>query len=80
MTYYMPVVTVRISEQDKRKLAKRGKISDGVREAVRRYLDSEESQLLFEKMRAMQERDRVATTSEEFVKMIKEERYRDSRR
>ena len=76
--YDMPVVTVRISEEDKRRLAKRGRISDVVREAVRRYLDSEDSEEVLLRLRALQRKDRVSTSPEEIVRMIKEERHRDS--
>ena len=76
--YYMPTVTVRISEEDRRRLAKRGKISDTIREALRRYLDSEESEAAYERLRVLQERYRVSTPPEEIVRMIKEDRYRDS--
>lgn len=76
----MPMVTFRISEEEKKRLASHGRISDTVREAVRRYLDSEDSEAVFKKLRKLQQRDRVKTTREEIVKMIKEDRYRDSRR
>jgi hypothetical protein len=78
--YYMPVLTVRISEDEKKRLAKRGKLSDAVRDAIRKYLDAEDSKVLFDKLGELQRYDRVTTTPEEIVKMIKEDRYRDSGR
>jgi hypothetical protein len=74
----MPTVTVRISDEDKRRLARRGKISDTVREALRRYLDTEDSDAAYERLRVLQERYRVRTPPDEIVRMIKEDRYRDS--
>lgn len=76
----MPVLTVRISEDEKKRLAKRGKLSDAVRDAIRKYLDAEDSKVLFDKLGELQRYDRVTTTPEEIVKMIKEDRYRDSGR
>lgn len=76
----MPTVTVRISEEDRRRLAKRGRISDAVREAVRRYLDSEDSEEVFRRLKALQQKDRVRTTPDDIVRMIKEDRYHDSDR
>ena len=76
----MPMVSVRISDEDKKRLAKRGKISDEVRVAVRRYLDTEESDAVFDRLKELQERYRVKTTPEEIVKMIREDRHRDSGR
>ena len=76
----MPMVSVRISDEDKKRLAKRGKISDEVRVAVRRYLDSEESNAVFGRLKELQDRYRVKTTPEEIVKMIREDRHRDSGR
>jgi Mg/Co/Ni transporter MgtE len=73
----MPTVTFRISDEDKRRLAKRGKISDEMREAVRRYLDSEDSEEVFLRLQDLQQRNRVRTTPEEIVRMIKEDRYHD---
>lgn len=76
----MPMVSVRLSEEEKRRLAKHGNVSDAIREAVRKYLDSEDSDEVFERLRLLQERDRVTTPPEEIVRMIREDRYRDSGR
>ncbi|MDG6916166.1 MAG: hypothetical protein JRM85_01050 [Nitrososphaerota archaeon] len=76
----MPTVTVRISEEDKRRLAKHGRISDAVREAVRRYLDSGASDEALQRIRALQLNDRAGTPPEEIVRMIREGRYSDSGR
>jgi Arc/MetJ-type ribon-helix-helix transcriptional regulator len=78
--YYMPLVSVRLSDDEKRRLRRHGKVSEVVREAVRSYLDSEDSADTFSRLRALQEKYRVKTTPEEMVRLIKEDRYRDSGR
>lgn len=72
----MPMVSVRLSEDEKRRLKKHGRVSDVVRQAVDRYLDSEDSREVFERLKALQEKYRVKTTPDEMVRMVKEDRYR----
>lgn len=76
----MPMVSVRISDDDKKRLVRRGKLSDSIREAVRFYLDSRDSEAVLDRLRELQRRDKVTTTPEEIVRMIKEDRLRDSGR
>jgi Arc/MetJ-type ribon-helix-helix transcriptional regulator len=77
--YYMPTISVRISAEQKRRLAKHGNVSETIRDAVRRYLDDEESEAIFARLRALQRENDVKTTPDEIVRMIKEDRVRDSR-
>ena len=78
--YYMPMVSIRLSEEEKRRLKKRGRVSDVVRRAVQKYLDSEDTDEVFERLRDLQEKYRVKTTPEEMVRLIREDRHRDSGR
>jgi len=75
----MPVVSVRITTEQKRRLAKRGNVSETIRDAVRQYLDEEEAQVVSARLRTIQRENRLETTSEEIVRMIGEDRARDSR-
>jgi hypothetical protein len=76
----MPMVSLRISEEEKRRLTKHGKLSESMRRAIRLYLDSSDSEEVFEKLGELQRRSRVLTTPEEMVKLIREDRRRDSGR
>jgi len=77
--YYMPIISVRITVEQKRRLAKHGNVSATMRDAVRRYLDDEDSEAIFARLRALQQENGVKTTREEIVRMIREDRLRDSR-
>jgi hypothetical protein len=72
----MPMVSVRVSEEEKKRLARHGKLSDSIREAIRLYLDSEESKEVLAQLRSLQERDKVKTTPREIVRMLREDRSR----
>ena len=72
----MPTVSVRLSEDEKRRLAKYGRLSDSIREAVRLYLNSKDSEKVFAKLRELQRSNKVTTTPEEIVRMIREDRTR----
>ncbi len=76
----MPMVSVRLSDEEKRRLKKRGRVSEVVREAVRMYLDSEDTAEVFERLGELQEKYRVSTTPEEMVRLIREDRRGDSGR
>ncbi|MDG6985125.1 MAG: hypothetical protein JRM73_00055 [Nitrososphaerota archaeon] len=78
--YDMPMVSVRLSDEEKRRLKKRGRVSEVVREAVRMYLDSEDTAEVFERLGELQEKYRVSTTPEEMVRLIREDRRGDSGR
>ena len=72
----MPVITVRISEDEKRHLRNQGKISDVVREAIRFYISSRKRERTLRKLKELQERYKVKTTVAEDLKLIKEDRAR----
>ena len=72
----MPTVSVRLSEDEKRRLARYGRLSDSIREAVRLYLNSKDSEKVFAKLRELQRANKVTTTPEEIVRMIREDRTR----
>ena len=72
----MPTVSVRLSEDEKRRLARYGRLSDSIREAVRLYLSSKDSEKVFAKLRELQRSNKVTTTPEEIVRMIREDRTR----
>lgn len=72
----MPTITVRISEEEKKKLLQRGELSKSVREAVRRYLDEDISRELLARLDELQRKNPVKTTISKEVRMINEDRDR----
>ena len=72
----MPSITVRISEEEKKSLLRRGNLSETVREAVELYLDTKRSQELIGKLERLQRKDRIMASPEDEVRMISEDRKR----
>ncbi len=72
----MPTITVRISEEEKKKLLQRGELSKSVRKAVRRYLDEDRSRELLARLDELQRKNPVKTTISKEVRMINEDRDR----
>lgn len=72
----MPVITVRISDEERKKLEKEGKISEVVRAAIRFYLNSREVQKSIRKLRELQKKYKVKTTVEDELKLLREDRER----
>jgi hypothetical protein len=72
----MPTITVRISEEDRKRLLKYGAVSRSVREALQVYLDAKKSQELIARLEELQHRNPVRTTSVEEIHLIEEDRGR----
>jgi uncharacterized protein YlbG (UPF0298 family) len=69
-------VCVRISEEEKRQLKKYGKLSATLREAMKFYLSTKESEKLLSKLEELQARNPVKISALEEVKLIQEDRTR----
>lgn len=76
MMYYMPTITVRISEEEKKKLIQRGELSKSVREAVKLYLNTDRSHELLVRLDELQKKNPVRTTTAKEVRLINEDRRR----
>jgi len=72
----MPTITVRISDEEKKRLLKRGKLSKSVREALELYLNTAESRDIIAKLEELQRKYPITTTSAEEATMIYEDRKR----
>jgi len=72
----MPTITVRISDEDKKRLLKRGKLSKTVREALELYLNTAKSRDLMAKLEELQRNNPIRTTPAEEIRMINEDRKR----
>ena len=72
----MPTITVRISEEEKKKLLQHGELSKSVREAVKLYLDADRSRELLARLEELQRKNPVKTTTSKEVRMINEDRNR----
>ncbi len=72
----MKTVSVRISEEEKRQLTKYGKLSDTLREGMKLYLNKKKTDELLRKLEKLQSENQIKTSSEEEVKLIREDRER----
>jgi predicted transcriptional regulator len=72
----MPTITVRVSDEEKRRLLKHGALSKSVREALQLYLSVRKSDELIGKLEKLQRSNRVRTTTAEEVRLINEDRRR----
>jgi Arc/MetJ-type ribon-helix-helix transcriptional regulator len=72
----MPTIRVRISNEEKKELGEYGSLSEAVREGVRLYLQGRKTSKTLTKLRALQARERVKTTTLEELRLVKEDRNR----
>ncbi|MGP8069670.1 MAG: hypothetical protein ACLP5V_07240 [Candidatus Bathyarchaeia archaeon] len=68
-------ITVRVSEKEKKELAKHGKISEVVREALSLYLREKSSRRIISRLRELQ-KSPVRTTIQEDLGLIRADRDR----
>jgi uncharacterized protein YlbG (UPF0298 family) len=69
-------VCVRISDEEKRQLQKYGKLSDTLREAMKLYLNTKKSDELLKKLADLQAKNPIKMSTEEIVRLIREDRNR----
>jgi Arc/MetJ-type ribon-helix-helix transcriptional regulator len=72
----MPVISVRISEEQLRELLRYGSISQAVREGLKLYLNRRKSEEALSRLERLQSINKPRTTAKEEVKLIKEDRAR----
>lgn len=73
----MPTITVRISEEEKKRLLEHGDLSKTVREAVRLYLNSDRTRELLARLDELQKKNPVRTSPTKEARLINEGRKRD---
>ncbi len=69
-------VCVRISEEEKQQLKKYGNLSRTIREAMKLFLTTKKSDELLSKLGELQAKNPIMTTTEQTVKLIREDRNR----
>jgi uncharacterized protein YlbG (UPF0298 family) len=72
----MDTVCVRISEEEKRELKKYGSLSHTLREAMKLYLNTKKTEEVLSKLGELQAKNPVKISSEEIVRLIREDRNR----
>jgi hypothetical protein len=72
----MKTVCVRISEEEKNQLKKYGRLSDTLRDAMKLYLNTKKSDELLRKLGELQAKQPVGASTEEEVRLIREDRNR----
>ena len=68
------VITVRLTEDEKKELESYGKISDIVRDALRLYIKKRKTDQLFKELEEFQKKHRIKINRDEIVSMIREDR------
>ncbi len=76
MTKHMTTVCVRITEQEKMELLKYGSLSSTLREAMKIYLNTKKYDDVLAKLKELQAKNPIKTTTEEEVRLIREDRNR----
>lgn len=72
----MPIISIRISEEERRRLQEQGKVSQVIREAIRFYVNSKKTDKTLKKLQVLQEKYKIKTSVEEDLMLIKEDRGR----
>ena len=72
----MNTVCVRISEEEKKQLKKYGSLSHTSREAMKLYLNTKKTEETLTKLGELQAKNPVNISSEEIVRLIREDRDR----
>jgi len=70
----MPTISVRITEEEKRRLLRYGSLSDTVREALELYMKDRKSRDVLRKLAQFQREHPVNVDSDEIVRVIREGR------
>jgi hypothetical protein len=70
----MPTISVRISEQERKKLLRYGPLSDTVREALDLYIRDKKSREFVKRLRQFQQENPVKVDPDEIVRLIHEGR------
>jgi Arc/MetJ-type ribon-helix-helix transcriptional regulator len=70
------VITVRLSEKEKRELRRQGNISEVVREAVRNYLKDRRSREIISRLMEIQSKRTTRTSLSDDLKLIRVDRER----
>jgi uncharacterized protein YlbG (UPF0298 family) len=72
----MTTISVRLSDKEKAALKKHGKISKVVKDAIALYLQSEQSKETLKRLKELQKEQKVRTTVQEEVALIRQDRNR----
>jgi uncharacterized protein YlbG (UPF0298 family) len=72
----MKTVCMRISEEEKRQLSKYGTLSHTLREAMKLYLNTKKTEEALSKLGELQAKNPIKTSTEEIVRLIREDRNR----
>jgi hypothetical protein len=67
----MPIISVRITDEERKKLLSYGPLSDTLREAINLYVRNEKSREFVEKLKQFQRENPVKVDPDEIVKIIR---------
>ncbi len=72
----MPIISVRVSEEEKEEMIRNGGITRVVREAIKLYIQEQRRREVLKKLGELQSHNPVKTTTLEDLQMIKKDRSR----
>jgi hypothetical protein len=70
----MPTISVRITDEERKKLLRYGPLSETVREALELYMRNKKSREFVQKLRQFQQENPVKVDPDEIVRTIREGR------
>lgn len=72
----MTIVSVRISDEEKKELLKYGTLSDSVRKGLKLYIREKKSEEVLRRLAKLQDGDRADASTATSLKLIREDRGR----
>ncbi len=72
----MPIISIRISEEERRKLQEQGNVSQVIREAISFYINSKKVERTLNKLKELQDKYKLKTSAKQDLMLIKEDRGR----
>ncbi len=72
----MPIISIRISDDERKQLENQGNMSQVVREAIKFYINSKKREKTLKKLKELQKKYKLKTSVEEDLNLIKEDRGR----
>ena len=76
MMYYMPTVTLRLSDKEKKELLRYGTVSEALRQGIQLYIMTRKNQESFRRLEELQKKNPAKISSSELAKMIRQDRNR----
>jgi len=74
MSYYMPTISVRITDEERKKWLRYGPISRTVREAMEQYEKDRKKREFLEDLKKLRQEHPIQVDPDEIIRLIREDR------